>query len=168
MLKKALMILLVLVVFFAFGLSYAVAEGILSTDSPVQEGAFFDWAQLATFGGVVAATVFIVQLIKLPIDKFSKWHIPTNYVVYIIALVLLILVQIFHPPAGGFKIESVFLALINAVVVSFAAMQTYKVTIEQPTANQHMQTLYVDEVVWKGEDQIIDDPADTPPEKDSN
>lgn len=38
--------------------------------------AFFDWSYLATYSGAVDAVVFIVQFLKLPIDRLG--HIPTR------------------------------------------------------------------------------------------
>ena len=41
--------------------------------------AFFDWSYLATYSGAVAAVVFIVQFLKLPIDRIG--HVPTRVLV---------------------------------------------------------------------------------------
>ena len=76
--KKFLWVLLVCLVMPASFPALAEAETALSG------GAFFDWETLGTFAGAVAVTVFIVQLLKLPLDKV--WKVPTRAVCYMIAL----------------------------------------------------------------------------------
>ena len=58
-----------------------------------QPDAFFDWSYLATYSGAVAAVVFIVQFLKLPIDKLG--HVPTRVLVYVVSLAGLLLAQLF-------------------------------------------------------------------------
>jgi len=64
----------------------ALAEGIGAGGLPVEP---FSWDYLATIAGATAATLLIVQLLKLPLDKI--WKIPTRILVYFIALGLLLL-----------------------------------------------------------------------------
>ena len=88
----------------------SLAEGELPTDP-------FTWEQLATIAGATLATLLIVHLLKLPLDKV--WKIPTRIWVYLIPLILLLL-------ATGFTValswNSALLTAINAVIVSLAAM----------------------------------------------
>ncbi len=88
---------------------------------------FLDWESIATYGGAVALVVFIVQLLKLPLDKV--WRIPTQYVVYAVSLAVLLLAQAFVPTMGGLSWDSALLCVLNAVIVSLSAMSTYTVTI---------------------------------------
>ena len=97
----------------------ALAEGELPTDP-------FTWEQLATIAGCTLATLLIVQLLKLPIDKV--WKIPTRIVVYVIALILLILATFF---TSGITVESALLTAINAVIVALAAMGAYEVVFRK-------------------------------------
>ena len=60
----------------------ALAEGELPTDP-------FSWEQLATIAGATLATLLIVQLLKLPLDKV--WKIPTRIVARIMSSVKLYL-----------------------------------------------------------------------------
>lgn len=85
-------------------------------------GAFFDWSYLATYSGAVAAVVFIVQFLKLPADRLG--HVPTRALVYVVSLAVLLLAQLFTQRA--FSGEIVALAMLNAVLVAFAAMGVYE------------------------------------------
>ena len=88
------------------------------------------WPNLGTLGVATGLTVYIVQLIKLPIDKVLG-HVPTRVVVYVIALVILLAAQVFVPGLGGLTWESGILCAFNAVLVALAAMATYEVTIQK-------------------------------------
>ena len=89
-----------------------------------EEQAPFTWAYLATIAGATAATLLIVQFLKLPLDKVCG-HIPTRMVAYIIALVLMLVATAF---TTGLTAENALLAAVNAFVVALAAMGTYEVT----------------------------------------
>ena len=80
---------------------------------------FFTWSLLATYSGAILATTLITQFVKgIPfIDK-----IPTRFVSWIIAVVVLILAQLFTQQLTW---SSAALTLINAVVVSLASNGTY-------------------------------------------
>lgn len=106
--------------------SVALAEGELPTDP-------FTWEQLATIAGATLATLLIVQLLKLPLDKV--WKIPTRIIAYVIALVVMLLATHF---TMGLTWSNVGLAAINAVIVALAAMGAYEITfkkIEEYRAN---------------------------------
>ncbi len=90
---------------------------------------FFDWGYLATYSGAVAAVVFIVQFLKLPVDRIG--HVPTRVLVYFVSLAVLLLAQLFTAPKG-FNVEVVALAALNAVIVAFAAMGIYERMIALP------------------------------------
>lgn len=115
-----------------------LAEGALLND-----GAFFDWASIGTFSGAVAATVFVVQLLKLPLDKV--WKIPTRLVAYLVALAILVAAKVF---GGGITWDGFALCLINGVLVSLSAMAAYEVAIGGVEAHK----------------QDMDAEADKPPE----
>lgn len=108
---------LVLVLFLP---ALALAEG-------VDGASFFTWDSIGTFTGAVALVVFLVQVLKLPMDKV--WRIPTQYVVYIISLIVLLLAQAFVPSLGGLTVQSGILCVFNAALVALAAMSTYDITI---------------------------------------
>ncbi len=106
--------------------SVALAEGELPTDP-------FTWEQLATIAGATLATLLIVQLLKLPLDKV--WKIPTRIIAYVIALVVMILATHF---TIGLTWSNVGLAALNSVIVALAAMGAYEVSfkkIEEYRAN---------------------------------
>ena len=95
--------------------------------------AFFGWSYLATYSGAVAAVVFIVQFLKLPIDRIG--HVPTRVLVYVVSLAVLLLAQLFT--AQAFTPEVVALAALNAVIVAFAAMGVYERAIALPEAQKN-------------------------------
>ena len=98
-----------------------------------QPDAFFDWSYLATYSGAVAAVVFIVQFLKLPIDKLG--HVPTRVLVYVVSLAVLLLAQMFT--GNAFTPEVIALAVLNAVIVAFAAMGVYERAIALPEAEKN-------------------------------
>ncbi len=83
----------------------------------------FTWEYLATIAGATAATLLIVQLLKLPLDKL--WKIPTRIWVYLIALILMLLATVF---TTGLSVETALLTAVNAVIAALAAMGAYDLT----------------------------------------
>lgn len=116
---KKLLCCLVLLMALMLISSVAMAEGELPTEP-------FTWEYLATIAGATVATLLIVQLLKLPLDKV--WKIPTRIVVYVIALIILLLATLF---TGGLTVQSGVLIAVNAVIVALAAMGAYEVTFRK-------------------------------------
>lgn len=81
------------------------------------------WAYLATIAGATAATLLIVQFMKVPLDKV--WKIPTRLFVYIIALVIMVVATAF---TSGLSVDSFLLCLLNAFIVALAAYGSYELT----------------------------------------
>ena len=96
--------------------AFALAEPVIPSDP-------FTWEQLATIGGAALATMLIVQLLKLPMDKV--WKIPTRIIVFFIALVILLAATYF---TQGLTWNTAFLTIINAVIVALTAMGGYEMT----------------------------------------
>lgn len=94
---------------------------------------FLTWPNLATFGGAVAAVVFLVQFLKVPLDKLKK--VPTRIVVYLVSFVVLLAAKLFTDPA--FSLETVALSAVNAVLVALSAMSLYEQTIAEPEASKN-------------------------------
>ena len=84
------------------------------------------WAQLATIGGAAMATMLIVQLLKLPLDKV--WKIPTRIIVFVIAFIVLGLATYF---TTGLDWNTALLTVINAVIVALTAMGGYEMTFKK-------------------------------------
>ena len=102
-------------------------EEVIAVEAPAEtkeDQTPFTWAYLATIAGATAATLLIVQFLKLPLDK-AFGHIPTRMVAYIIALVLMLVATAF---TTGLTAENALLAAVNAFVVALAAMGSYEVT----------------------------------------
>lgn len=94
------------------------------TESAAQEP--YTWDQIATIPGAIAATLLIVQFLKLPLDKV--WKIPTRYLVLLIAFLLLAGAQAM---VQGLTWPDVPLVVINAFVVALAAMGAYEVSFKK-------------------------------------
>lgn len=76
---------------------------------------FFTWALLATYAGAVLATTLLTQLCKGL--SFLK-SMPTRFLSYLLALVILLLALLF---TGELTIQSGLLSIVNAAVVSLAS-----------------------------------------------
>ena len=97
-----------------------VAVEVVASEIPTNP---VSWDQLATIGGAAMATMLIVQLLKLPLDKV--WKIPTRIIVFVIAFVVLILATYF---TQGLSWNTALLTIINAVIVALTAMGGYELT----------------------------------------
>ena len=111
----------------------AAQPGQAATGLPTEP---FTWEYLATIAGATLATMLIVQLLKLPMDKI--WKIPTRIIVYVIALIIMTAATYF---TIGLSWEKFGLAAINSVIVALAAMGGYEISIaklekkDKPTDN---------------------------------
>lgn len=83
----------------------------------------YTWSQIGTVTGATAATLLIVQFIKLPLDRI--WKIPTRAVVYVIALLLMLAARAF---TEGLNVDDIPLIAVNAANVAFSAMGAYEVS----------------------------------------
>ena len=97
-----------------------VATEVIASEIPTSP---VTWEQLATIGGAAMATMLIVQLLKLPLDKV--WKIPTRIIVFVISFVVLILATYF---TKGLDWNTALLTVINAVIVALTAMGGYEMT----------------------------------------
>lgn len=115
--------LVALFLFPAFAVAEELAEvavEVVASEIPTTP---VTWAQLATIGGAAMATMLIVQLLKLPLDKV--WKIPTRIIVFVIAFIVLILATYF---TQGLTWNTALLTVINAVIVALTAMGGYEMT----------------------------------------
>ena len=80
---------------------------------------------LGTMAGMIVILNLVVQFLKPLIDKVTK--IPTRYVVWVIALILSVVYQLI---AGTFTVESIFVMIINTIIVTLASMKSYDFTIK--------------------------------------
>lgn len=80
---------------------------------------FFDWSYLGTFAGALAAVALITELVKeLPGLK----KVPTQFVSWALAFVILILAQLF---TGTLSAQNAVLSVLNGAMVSLAANGGY-------------------------------------------
>lgn len=107
-----------------------VATEVVASEIPTEP---VTWEQLATIGGAAMATLLLVQLLKLPLDKV--WKIPTRIIVFVIAFIVLLLATYF---TQGLTWNTALLTVINAVIVALTAMGAYELTfakLEKKKAN---------------------------------
>ena len=97
-----------------------VAASVVESELPTNP---FSWEQLATISGAALATMLIVQLLKLPLDKV--WKIPTRIVVFFIAAVVMLLATYF---TKGLSADTAILTILNAVIAALTAMGGYELT----------------------------------------
>ena len=123
--KKIISCLILLMVLFPFAvfaeaeIAEVVAE-VVESELPTQP---VTWDQLATIAGAAMATMLIVQLLKLPLDKV--WKIPTRIIVFLIALIIMLLATYF---TQGLTVSNALLTVFNAVIAALTAMGGYELT----------------------------------------
>ena len=100
-----------------------VATEVVASEIPTNP---VSWEQLATIGGAAMATMLIVQLLKLPLDKV--WKIPTRIIVFVISFIVLGLATYF---TQGLTWNTALLTVINAVIVALTAMGGYELTFKK-------------------------------------
>lgn len=133
--KKILSVLFLMAMVFVMAVP-VMAETVLSlpevTIAPVAAVAAeseptpttpWTWQYLATIAGATAATLLIVQFLKVPLDHV--WKIPTRAFVYIVAFVILTTATGF---TDGLTANSFLLCLLNAFIVALAAYGGYEIT----------------------------------------
>ena len=124
--RKLFLMMVCLIFFPAIACAEAlveVATEVVASEIPTQP---VTWTQLATIGGAAMATMLIVQLLKLPLDKV--WKIPTRIIVFVIAFIVLILATYF---TQGLDWNTALLTVINAVIVALTAMGGYELTFKK-------------------------------------
>lgn len=90
---------------------------------------YMSWEFFGTMGGATAAVLLIVQFLKAPLDRL--WKLPTRFVAYLFALIILILVALL---TEGFLLADILLIPFNAIIVTVAAMGTYEATFNRNKA----------------------------------
>lgn len=129
----AVAVALFLVMLFAAAVAPLVSanaeSGVVVADVPEvpvpldDSGAPFTWAYLLTIGGATAATLLIVQFLKVPLDKV--WKLPTRAFTYFVALVIMIGASAF---TGGLSPAMIPLLALNAFIVATSAYGAYELT----------------------------------------
>ena len=100
-----------------------VATEVVASEIPTSP---MTWEQLATIAGAATATLLIVQLLKLPLDKV--WKIPTRIIVFIIASIVMLLATYF---TQGLSWNTALLTILNAVIAALTAMGAYELTFKK-------------------------------------
>lgn len=126
-----------LTIVFAAMILVGIALPVCAESIQPDTDTFFDWGYLATYSGAIAAVVFIVEFLKLPIDRIG--HVPTRAVVYVVSLFVLLCAQLFI--GNTFTVETVALAMFNAVIVAFSAMGVYERVIALPETVKNSESI---------------------------
>ena len=124
--RKIFLMIVCFLFFPALACAEALAEvavEVVASEIPTQP---VTWAQLATISGAAMATMMIVQLLKLPLDKV--WKIPTRIIVFVISFIILGLATYF---TVGLNWSNALLTAINAVIVALTAMGGYELTFKK-------------------------------------
>lgn len=121
--KIILTLLIAMIIIFAMSMAVFAADT-SGTSGPLNE--YLTWQFLGTMAGAVFLTTTITEFFKFPLDKV--WKIPTRYLVYLIAAVILFAVEIF---TGTLTIDRAVLILFNAILVTMASMGAYEATIKK-------------------------------------
>ena len=87
---------------------------------------FLTWGDLATYGGAVMAVLIITEFTK---DLPGIRRIPTRLWAYMIALVLLVTATVFT--GDRVRAEDILLSIINAVLVTMAAVGSFH-AVQEP------------------------------------
>lgn len=80
---------------------------------------FFTWEYLATFAGCMVATGLVTQMVKGSLDKVVS--IPTQLLAWMVAVVILVLAQLF---TGTLTVSTGVLSLLNGIAVASATSGT--------------------------------------------
>ena len=99
------------------------ATEVVTAEPAPEPTAPWTWAYLATIAGATAATLLITQFLKFPLDK--AWRIPTRFLVYIIALIIMLAATAF---TSGITVDNFPLCILNAFIVAMAAYGSYEIT----------------------------------------
>ena len=118
-----LFVMILPVVVIAEEVVLEVAASVVESELPTNP---FSWEQLATIAGAALATMLIVQLLKLPLDKV--WKIPTRIIVFLIAAAVMLLATYF---TQGLTWNTALLTLLNAVIAALTAMGGYELTFKK-------------------------------------
>lgn len=124
-LTPLLLVLLVAAALAQTGFAASEDEGGVAV-APPQAQAPYTWEEIATVPGAIAATLLIVQYLKLPLDRV--WKIPTRWLVLVIALGLMVLAR---GMTQGLKWIDMPLLIVNALVVALAAMGAYEISFSR-------------------------------------
>ena len=79
----------------------------------------FTWEYLATFAGCMVATGLVTQMLKGLLDKVVS--IPTQLLAWMVAVVVLVLAQLF---TGALTLDTGVLSLLNGIAVAAATSGT--------------------------------------------
>lgn len=121
--KRKLFITIAIILFTVLMFAGATVAFAANGDTEADGGNFYTWGMLATYAGCLAATMIITQFLK----PIWPQKIATQFLSYIIAVVILILANLF---IGSLTWETAGISVLNAVVIALAANGAYNDIVE--------------------------------------
>lgn len=121
--KRKLFITIAIILFTVLMFAGATVAFAANGDTSEDGGNFYTWGMLATYAGCLAATMIITQFLK----PIWPQKIATQFLSYIIAVVILILANLF---IGSLTWETAGISVLNAVVIALAANGAYNDIVE--------------------------------------
>lgn len=121
--KRKLFITIAIILFTVLMFAGATVAFAANGDTSEHGGNFYTWGMLATYAGCLAATMIITQFLK----PIWPQKIATQFLSYIIAVVILILANLF---IGSLTWETAGISVLNAVVIALAANGAYNDIVE--------------------------------------
>lgn len=120
---KKLFIIIAIILFTVLMFAGATIAFAANGDTGTEGGSFYTWGMLATYAGCLAATMIITQFLK----PIWPQKIATQFLSYIIAVIILILANLF---IGSLTWETAGISVLNAVVIALAANGAYNDIVE--------------------------------------
>ena len=121
--RRKLFITIAIILFAVLMFAGATVAFAANGDTTAGGGDFYTWGMLGTYAGCLAATMIITQFLK----PIWPQKIATQFLSYIIAVVILILANLF---IGSLTWETAGISVLNAVVIALAANGGYNDIVE--------------------------------------
>lgn len=121
--KRKLFVTIAIILFTVLMFAGATIAFAADSETTADRGSFYTWGMLATYAGCLAATMIITQFLK----PIWPQKIATQFLSYIIAVVILILANLF---IGSLTWETAGISVLNAVVIALAANGAFNDIVE--------------------------------------
>lgn len=151
-LKRIIALLFISLIMVALAFPAFAADGSPpGNDSPVSS---MTWEFLGTMSGATAAVLLIIQFIKAPLDNL--WKIPTRIWAYVFSIIILLCGELVF---DTFTVSRIPLILLNAIIVTMAAVGAYAATFQKLEAFEFWDEPLLNEYRNTGGTFLIEDPS---------
>lgn len=120
---------------------------------------FITLQYMGSFVGMVAIVVLLTQFSKDLVDNVAKW-LPTKYVVFIYALIVIFGYQLM---SNSFDSTKILLTVINAILLTMTAQGGYEwlyKSVEQKAANAILENSTASLIKTIDPNQIYNNPLE--------